>query len=185
MASTFFYLSDSPEAYAMACAEVREKFPRADTVQPGDLLNSCHYLRACIKEATRLSPPVSSALWREAQGDGLDIDGNFVPAGCIVGVPIYAIHHHSGLFRKPFDYIPERWLGDMASEAQTAFNPFSLGPRSCVGKSLALLETQYVLARVLATFEFEKTTPAEKEYCLKEHVTSSKNGPFLRFSPRQ
>lgn len=182
IASTLFYLSNTPEAYAKACAEVREKFPRADDVQPGGLLNPCRYLRACVKEAMRLSPPVSSALWREVQGTGLNIDGTFIPAGCVVGVPIYAIHHHSGLYHQPFDYIPERWLGNMALEAQTAFNPFSFGPRSCVGKSLALRETQYILARILATFEFERTTIVEEEYNLKEHVTSSKNGPFLRFS---
>ncbi|EKG19741.1 Cytochrome P450 [Macrophomina phaseolina MS6] len=115
----------------------------------------------------------------------MDIDGNFVPAGCNVGVPIYAIHHHSELYGKPFDYIPERWLEDMTPEAQTAFNPFSMGPRSCIGRSLALRETQYVLARVLAMFELERTTPAETEFKLKEHVTSSQNGPFIRFSYRK
>ncbi|KAL1632377.1 hypothetical protein SLS56_003792 [Neofusicoccum ribis] len=185
MASVFFYLSNNPSALAKACSEVRSKFARGHEVRPGGLLNSCSYVRACIDEAMRLSPPVGSVLWREVQDGGMDVDGHFIPAGCNVGTAIYALHHDPQLFPHPFEYIPDRWLADMAPGAQAALNPFSIGPRSCVGKGLALYEIQLVVATVLATFDLERVGPEEKEFELKEHVTSSKNGPFLRFSCRK
>lgn len=37
----------------------------------------------------------------------------------------------------------------------TAFNPFSFGPASCVGKNLALVELRVVACAVLQKFEFE------------------------------
>ncbi|EKG10371.1 hypothetical protein MPH_12470 [Macrophomina phaseolina MS6] len=185
MASTFFYLSNNPDALDKACKEVRSKFPSGDAVRPGSLLTSCRYLRACIDEAMRLSPPVGSVLWREVQGSGVNVDGHFVPEGYNVGTAIYALHHDPQLYPRPFEYIPDRWLSDMAPGAQAALNPFSIGPRSCVGKGLALHEIQLVVATVLATFDLERVGPEEKEFELREHVTSSKDGPFLRFSYRK
>lgn len=41
-----------------------------------------------------------------------------------------------------------------------AFNPFSLGPRRCLGRNLAYLEMQLVLAHLIWAFDFE---PVEDE----------------------
>ena len=37
---------------------------------------------------------------------------------------------------QPFEYRPERWLGDetFADDNKDAYRPFSFGPRDCVGK---------------------------------------------------
>lgn len=39
-------------------------------------------------------------------------------------------------FNMPNSFIPERWLGDarFASDKRDAFQPFSWGPRNCIGK---------------------------------------------------
>jgi len=38
-------------------------------------------------------------------------------------------------FRDPYEFIPERWISDeYASDKKHALNPFSLGPRNCLGK---------------------------------------------------
>jgi cytochrome P450 len=40
------------------------------------------------------------------------------------------------LFKDPFAFVPERWLGDerYADDARAAVQPFSAGPRDCLGK---------------------------------------------------
>lgn len=36
-----------------------------------------------------------------------------------------------------------------------AFNPFSMGPRACIGKTLALSELSTTLARLVWTYDFK------------------------------
>lgn len=200
-----FYLADNKEAYDRAAAEVRSKFRSRDDICMGAALASCVYLYACINEALRMSPPVGIALWREVVVDNVVLDGQAITAGCDVGVPLYSIHHDPKYYKNPFEYRPERWLVDdgtgSVERARSAFNPFSLGMRSCLGKSLATTEMALTAATVLFTGDFRfaegeqgligrgrKDRPLGRhrhnEYQLFDHITGQKNGPFLQFSPR-
>lgn len=51
----------------------------------------------------------------------------------------WAVYHNSEHFALPNEFVPERWLGDprFANDAKRALQPFSLGPRDCVGKKYA------------------------------------------------
>lgn len=198
LAGTMFYLSRNQHAYQKATREIRTTFPTSSEIRMGSKLNACSYLRACIDEAMRMSPPVGSALWREVCDGGQIIDSQYFPSGVDIGVGIYSIHHDARYFQEPFKYQPERWLvGQVGStkesvgRARGAFYPFSLGPRSCVGKGLANHELMLTLARILRDFEFstadsksfgvEKEGEGSEEFRLWDHVTSAKKGPLLQF----
>jgi cytochrome P450 len=210
IASTFFYLAKNPEIYTRAVQEVRAVFPDVESVKLGPELNSCTFLRACIDESLRMSPPAGSAPWREIVGVGVTIDGHYFPAGVDVGTGIYSIHHNPKYFPDPFVYRPERWLatdktddkkGDFDEQAvqlaHSAFNPFSLGARGCIGKGLAMVELTLTLATVLRKFDFRIASEAEKigggtpwaaygrhrpnEYQLYDHITAAKEGPWVQF----
>ncbi|KAH8667330.1 cytochrome P450, partial [Tricladium varicosporioides] len=209
IASTFFYLMRNPECHAKAVAEVRSVFETHEDVHIGPALSSCVYLRACIDESMRMSPPAAVAPWREVLGDGVTIDGHFIPAGYDVGTAIYAIHHNANYYPEPHVYKPERWLAESAPGvkapsavlAASAFNPFSIGPRGCVGKGLAMTELMLTFATMLSRFDVQigpgpeglvgggKTGDEfgrhrEGEYQLYDHVTAVKNGPVVQFRPR-
>ncbi|KIA75653.1 cytochrome P450 [Aspergillus ustus] len=217
LSALFFYLSRYPEAYNKAATEVRRTFPSPDTVTLGPSLNSCTYLRACLDEALRMAPAVASAPWREAtRPAGALIDGCFIPPGYDVGLGIYSIHHSERYFEDPFVFRPERWIvGDNESDptgsatskatidrARSAFNPFSVGPRSCIGKALATAEIMFIMARVLSEFDFRKVEgplgnlgegdPVAGEYGhhrpeefqMIDHVICAKEGPVLQFRSR-
>ncbi|CDM28612.1 Cytochrome P450 [Penicillium roqueforti FM164] len=62
LAATLFYISREPSVYERVTREVRSCFASAEEIHAGTQLNSCQYLRACIDEALRLSPPAGSAL---------------------------------------------------------------------------------------------------------------------------
>ncbi|KAK7963367.1 hypothetical protein PG996_008942 [Apiospora saccharicola] len=146
IAALFFYLSRNPEVYKKLAQEIRSSFRNGSEIRSGPRLQSCRYLRACIDEALRMTPPVAGTLWREPYaneykkggGEPFTVDGHVIPPGTQVGVSIYAIHHEEAYFPKPFLFRPERWL---ESDAETlkwmnmAFCPFSLGSRGCAGKS--------------------------------------------------
>lgn len=121
------------------------------------------YLRAVLEESWRCRPPVARGLPRRTTGEGTTIAGHFIPAGVTVSAPIYAVHRSEALFRRPLDFIPERWIPDeeFGKNEQEAKNlkeyciPFSLGPRACIGRNLAYMEVSIVVAALVLNFEWE------------------------------
>lgn len=187
--------------------EVRSAFEKAQDVGHGKALMGCTFLRACIDEAMRMSPPVAGALPRQVLPGGLSVDDVFVPEGIDVCVPHYSIHHNAEYFPRPFAYVPDRWIresapADMAAkmdEAHSAFCAFSIGPRGCIGKGMAYVELTLSLARVLYEFDMrlapgtsvgegrsdlEEGRRRSEEYQLKDTFTSMKNGPLVQFKKR-
>lgn len=154
LTSTLFYLLHNPAALARLQKELRSTFTSTDDIRSGPTLNDCKYLRACIDEALRMSPPVGAILPRLTLQGGIDIAGEHIPAGVGVGCPIYALHHHQEYVKDAFDYKPERWLHGECDEEENArllsvFNPFSVGSRGCIGKPMAYMELSLALGRLL------------------------------------
>lgn len=175
MSSCFFYLSQNKDCYDRLVNEIRAAFSSSDEIRGGPTLWNCHYLRAVINEALRISPPVSGTLWREKhsgyEDEPLIVDGHVIPPGTEVGINMYALHHNEEYFPEPFAFKPERWLDDETSSdsrgalpfpeeqrklMQDAFSPFSLGTRGCVGKPFAYLEASLVLAKTLWYFDLDR-----------------------------
>ncbi len=108
---------------------------------------------AVLQEAMRLYPPVHS-FTREALGP--DRFGDLTIArGDLFFFPVYAIHRHHMLWDAPDEFRPERF----AKSARTPidhlrFLAFSAGPRYCLGRSLAEMETKIALAVLLRRFRF-------------------------------
>lgn len=207
LASAFFYLVHNPEKLAVCKQEVRATFTDVEDIHSSPTLNSCTYLRAVIDEAMRLSPPVGGVLPREVLHGGIDIDGIHFPEGVVVATPHYTLHHNPAYYPSPFAFIPERWIAGSSAEvtkdsvalAQSAFCPFSVGPRGCIGKGLAYSELMTSLARVLFTYDMklaEGTSVGEgrpelewgrqrkEEYQLRDSFTSLKDGPYVQFRER-
>ncbi|KAH8812508.1 cytochrome protein [Xylogone sp. PMI_703] len=209
LAGLFFYLSRYPAAYEKAAKEVRSVFNSPEDVSIGPALNSCTYLRACLDETLRMSPAVASAPWREVTTAGTVIDGCVIPPGYDVGLGIYSIQHNRAYVPEPFTFIPERWIVDPTSgstkdsveKARSAFTPFSVGPRSCIGKALAIAEVMFLMATILVAFDFQKPEGPEssigegsvdapygrhrkREFQLIDHVVCAKRGPMIQFRKR-
>lgn len=212
ISALFFYLSRNPRVYDKLAAEIRNAFKNDAEIRNGPQLAGSKYLRACIDEALRMSPPVGGTPWRELypeeqQRHGKQpfiVDGYVVPPGTQVGVCMYSIHHNEEYFPDPFEFRPERWIeSDEATLRlmQSAFSPFSIGPRGCAGKSMAYLEASLVIAKTLWHFDFEQAPgkmgragagiPGRRdgrgradEYQLYDSFGSTHVGPNLVFESR-
>ncbi|KAF2963726.1 hypothetical protein GQX73_g9841 [Xylaria multiplex] len=196
LASIFFYLSQNPQCYNKLANEVRAKFMSGRDIR-GSTLTDCHYLRACIDEALRMSPPVPGILWREGYADRQPfmVDGHIIPPGVVVGVNIHSVHYNEEYFPEPFAFRPERWLDDSKTMGD-AFMPFSTGPRGCAGKAMAYLELSLVVAKTLWYFDFESAPhgPGQTQsdervktqvFKLLDNFTASHDGPYLVFKQRE
>jgi len=201
LSSMLYYLCTNPDTLKKLQKEIRAAFQSEDEIVTGKALADCTYLKACIDEALRMSPPVPGLLPREIIAEeGCVIDGEHIPCGTIVGVPIHGIHHNEEYFPNPFSYQPERWLEgsvEQHEKIQSAFTPFSLGSRGCIGKSLAYIELRVAMARLVWNFEFEQVPTQDMaenwmsgygvtktDYKLKDGFTTKKAGPVVKFVRR-
>lgn len=85
------------------------------------------------------------------------IAGRFVPGSTLVTLSQKACFSSAENFRDPEKFVPERWLGDerYKGDRKKALQPFSLGPRNCIGMNLAYAEMRIILARLVWNFDTE------------------------------
>lgn len=204
LASVIFYLVRTPRAMDILKKEVRESFDSVEDIITGPKLNGLVYLKACLDEALRLAPAVPGALPREVMEGGATVDGMFLPAGTNCGTPIYSIHRQPQYYREPQEFVPERWIegatcqasaGSWSSTkegveiARRAFCPFSIGPRGCIGKSMAFMEMRLTIARMMFLFDIELANREGEDAIghlgLVDHFTSAKNGPNVVVRKRE
>ncbi|KAK7751071.1 hypothetical protein SLS62_007057 [Diatrype stigma] len=177
-----YYLLMNPEAMAKLTAEIRGAFKSEDEIDFVSV-STLPYLLACLDEALRMYPPVPAGLPRVVPKGGAKISGNYVPEGTIVAVHQWAMYHNEKHFAEPFEFRPERWLGDprYANDNREAFQPFHLGARNCLGRNLAYVEMRIILARVLWNFDM-KIADESKDWVSKQRVFNLwDKGPLRAF----
>lgn len=129
------------------------------------------YLDACIKEAFRIHPAAGLPLERIVPEPGVEIAGHYVKGGTIVGCSAWLIHRRPEIFGPDVDvYRPERWLVDESlpeaereererrvREMNGHMFQFGMGPRTCIGKNISLLEMYKVVPSLLRRFEVSRS----------------------------
>ncbi|KAF5240860.1 hypothetical protein FANTH_9381 [Fusarium anthophilum] len=209
LAASFFYLVRFPHAQEKLAREVKSAFPSASDIKGGPALHSCQYLRAFIDETMRMSSPVPADLAREVQSGGIVIDGQYISEGMRISTATYCMHHNPDIYPEPFDFRPERWIVDKkdgcgvspesVSLAESAFMPFSTGPRGCVGKNLAYLEMSLTLAKIIYNFEIRRDHSSDlgggspdavkgcrvvDQFQLRDIFVAIRDGPMVQLAKR-
>ena len=128
-----YYLSQNKNAYEVLANEVRSTFSRYEDIT-ARATEPLPYLQAVIEEGLRLYPPVPIGLPRVSPGE--TVDGYFIARGAVVSVSSWASTHSEQNFHRPFDFIPERWIGKDkdSGDKLSASQPFSIGSRVCLGR---------------------------------------------------
>ncbi|KAE9964642.1 hypothetical protein EG328_010294 [Venturia inaequalis] len=161
LSGAVFHLLKNPVALEKTVEEIRRSFDSADEI---DLMSTTklHYMLAVLNETMRIFNPVPAQSTRESPPGGDTIDGKFVPEKTVIYAAQYVTTHLSENFTKPNGFYPERFLqsdGQSDSEFKNdnfaVFQPFSVGPRNCIGKNLAYAEMRIILARLLFDFDLE------------------------------
>ncbi|KAL1730689.1 cytochrome P450 [Schizophyllum commune] len=127
-------------------------------------LQKLPYLNVVLKEGEptlRLYTAVPSLLERVVphlqKGDEpFDLLGYTIPGGTIVGAQSWSLSRDPAVFPSPDEFVPERWLGsDDITTLQSHSFPFGFGSRICVGRHLALMMMQLVIAGLVRDFDVE------------------------------
>ncbi|KXX75958.1 Isotrichodermin C-15 hydroxylase [Madurella mycetomatis] len=156
--ATYLLLSN-PEVLEKLQHEVRSSFSSPEEITILSV-NRLPYMIACLSEALRLYPPVTGGLVREVAEGGATIAGQFVPGGTMVECQQWSMNHSTSYWKDPWAFRPERFLHPKGAEAAgrdtiEALQPFSLGPRNCIGRNLAYAEMRLILANMIYHFDLK------------------------------
>lgn len=151
-----YLLSKNPEIYRKLVNEIRQAFNSEDQITITNV-SGLKYESAVLEEALRIFPPAAGSACRFTPPEGHVISGQFVPGNTLVAVNQWSANHASSNFKDPYKFIPERWLGDSKynDDKRKVVQPFSVGPRNCIGQNLAYAEMRVILARILWNFDIE------------------------------
>ncbi|KAF7933513.1 uncharacterized protein EAE98_003222 [Botrytis deweyae] len=153
-----YYMLKHPKVLLAATSEVRKKFKTVNDINMVSV-RDLTYINTIIEEALRMYPPTPSTLPRRTRSEGEIINGTFIPGNISVGVNHWAAYHAAKNFADPDTFDPARWStpppDKYKHDDKTAFQPFSIGPRNCLGKNLPYFEMRSILARMLWNFDIE------------------------------
>ncbi|SPO05597.1 related to isotrichodermin C-15 hydroxylase (cytochrome P-450 monooxygenase CYP65A1) [Cephalotrichum gorgonifer] len=157
-----YYLLTHPQVYNRVVQEIRSTFQSEEDITMLQV-NQLQYMIAVLTEAFRMYPPVPTHLPRVSPAGGEFVDGYWIPEGTSVSIPQWSAYRSEINFRDPDVFDPERWLGDIRynSDNKAVLQPFSAGPRNCIGKNLAYSEMRMILARLLWNFDLKMMPGSE------------------------
>ena len=146
---TLILLAQNPSTEAKLVAEVcsvlEERLPTIND------LPKLHYTEMVLKESMRLYPP-AWILGRELTRD-CTIGDYRLTRGTTIYLSQWVMHRDPRFFDNPEQFLPERWADNLEQHLpRCAYFPFGAGPRVCIGKAFAMMETILILAMVAQKF---------------------------------
>ncbi|PBP21902.1 Cytochrome P450 [Diplocarpon rosae] len=174
---TFYLLMRNPAKAEAIRREVMHMMKQADSKMPDapgcsiEDFNTADfrpvalpYVTAVFYEALRLYPPVPFELKQCEKATSLP-DGTFLPKSSILLWCTWAMNRSKLIWGEDAEeFMPERWLVDGVLISKTAFEfpVFNGGPRTCLGKSMALAVAVQVIATLQMKFNIELTENKER-----------------------
>ncbi|KAJ0164042.1 Isotrichodermin C-15 hydroxylase, partial [Colletotrichum tanaceti] len=136
------------------------------------------YLNAVLEEALRFYPSgqVGLGTQREIAPGGNQICDDFLAEGTEVAVAAWTMSNSPLHWKDPAAFVPERWLLEETGfsayheyDNRAAWLAFGTGPRTCIGKNIAMHEIRGVLARFLYDFDLASTPETADWLHIKTH----------------
>lgn len=152
-----YHLSRNPRKQEVLFREVKRCLPEGDRPVTAECLDAMTYLKACVKETLRMNP-VALGTSRVLPNDVV-LSGYRIPAGTSVLTQNQVAGNLAEYVEDPSDFSPERWMRDVDGGPKRPHPylvlPFGTGPRGCVGRRFAELETYVFLALFVRRFRIE------------------------------
>ncbi|TIA10472.1 benzoate 4-monooxygenase cytochrome-like protein P450 [Aureobasidium pullulans] len=165
LSSVFYHLVRHPKVYAKLMQELDDA-AETGAIQQRDNnkvswaeSQKLPYLDAVIQESFRMHPAAGLILERITPKQGIEICGEHIPGGVIVGCNSWVLHRRPEVFGADVDtFRPERWIEADSlklKEMKATMFQFGAGARTCIGKNISLLEIYKLVPTFLRTFEIE------------------------------
>ncbi|CAN8283981.1 unnamed protein product [Cochlearia groenlandica] len=203
----FWLLSKNPEATAKILQEIEANLsPRTnnDSYNPQELTKLV-YLHGALFESLRLYPPVPFQHKSPTKPDVLP-SGHKVDKSSKIVFTLYSLGRMKSVWGEDASqFKPERWISESGKHSATGgklihvpsfkFLSFNAGPRTCLGKEVAMTQMKTVAVRIIQNYEIKvveghKIEPVPSvilhmKYGLKVIVTKRCNSLFKKFTTKQ
>lgn len=183
-----YHLSKSPEIQAALHEEVVAVVPAGQVPQHKDFAHM-PLLKAVLKETLRLYPvvPINSRVITEKE---IEVGGFLFPKNTQFVFCHYVVSRDPSIFPEPERFHPHRWLKKSQPDAlgvQHPFGsvPFGYGVRACLGRRIAELEMQLLLARLIQHYEVVLAPETGEVKSVARIVLVPNKKVGLRFLERQ
>lgn len=187
-ALTYFTLK-TPKVMDRLQKEIRGAFGDSSENITVAAVSKLQYLDAVLREAMRMHAPVPASNPRVVDRPGVQVCGIPIPQGTRVGIPQHTVYRLPRHFVEPDNFLPERWLPDpegrFAADEKAAFEPFLVGSRRCIAKSLALAEMKLILAKVFLHFDLVLSEKNRGDWCdQKSYLIYEKKPLYVKLKLR-
>ena len=142
--------------HADADERLAEEAARAldDGPPTAETLDRLPYTGQVVQEAMRLYPPGWAFTRTPLEDD--ELDGYTVPAGSVMVICSYANQRNPRFWDDPLRFDPARFAPDSGLPRNPYhYFPFGIGPTSCIGKHLAMMELKVAVAMLARRYRLE------------------------------
>ncbi|HZB16462.1 MAG TPA: cytochrome P450 [Nitrososphaeraceae archaeon] len=185
---TFYLLSQNPiieaKLYEELCSVLdndkdRRRIPTIDDVP------KLEYTEKVFRESMRLYPPAWT-IGRQAIND-YKVDKYVIPAGSIILMSQYVMHHNPLYYSDPDLFYPDRWTKEAKSQLpRFSYFPFGGGIRGCVGEPFAWMEGVLLIATVCQQWKMHHDDRDHNKVELKPLITlRPKHGMRMKLERRK
>ena len=158
-----------PQVQEELIKEIDENIDSIEKIKFEDLTEKLPKLTAFMKEAMRIKTPVGGVARIVSKKGGETINGIHVPQGTTLTISVFAQHllsyNSAGdepnlqRFLDPIgattaeEKLDRGTMGNLQFDfAKEELIPFSLGPRDCIGRRMAMLEMKLILTFILKQY---------------------------------
>tara|TARA_Y100001954_G_scaffold86756_1_gene95101 strand:- start:10713 stop:12059 length:1347 start_codon:yes stop_codon:yes gene_type:complete len=175
---TFFHLSkntsEKDKIQKLLDREIKGLFPSFKELELLD------YLRQIINESLRLSPPVW-LITRKSIKENI-LGGHKIKPGQMIVFSPYFIHRNEKYWKNAADFRPDRFDKNKKIE-KDAFLPFGLGPHTCIGSNLSMMQMSLFLSVLLKSFDWSCIGSFPKPFL--SFTMGVKDGPMVILKKRK
>ncbi|KAG0445215.1 hypothetical protein HPB47_018399 [Ixodes persulcatus] len=178
IAHAMYMLALNPEIQAKLREEADQYFATHGKEPPLDVISKLPYIHGVVSETLRMFPPAPK-IERSAIKDYVLGDTKIkIPKGCMIEIPVFAMHYDPEYFPDPHAFVPERFSAEnVASIRPYTYLPFGAGPRNCIGMRFALQAVKLCLLHSVHSVEFVRTekTKVPLEFCKGFGILNAKD----------
>ncbi len=150
---TWYLLAQHSQIEQQVLAESQQYMP-LETMPNMAEIAQLRYTQQVLDESMRLYPPVW-VLTRQAIADD-HFKGIDIPAGTDILIPPYLVHRNPEYWPDPEKFDPQRFSPENKKTQHVgAYLPFAIGPRRCIGDSMAIQEMAVHISRIIQKVHFE------------------------------
>ncbi|EJT98661.1 cytochrome P450 [Dacryopinax primogenitus] len=157
LAATLGELACNPEVQQHAYDEIMSVIKEGSDPTFDDF-EKLPFVQGCFQEGLRMYPSAQLVMRRPVEDTVLQVPSRqggvvplSVPLGQVLALDFVGIGYNARVYKDPKSFNPARWL-DPATEPLLNF---SYGPRVCIGKRFAMVESTGVLALLLRDYKVE------------------------------